>query len=56
MGHIVGDLPYAARVLTKNPMFSAVAVLTLALVACAAGYVAALRASRRDPMVALRYE
>ena len=31
MGVWVGDLRYAARVLAKNPMFSAIAILTLAL-------------------------
>jgi predicted permease len=31
MGNIVGDFRYAARVLAKNPVFTAVAVLTLAL-------------------------
>jgi putative ABC transport system permease protein len=31
MANMVGDLRYAARVLTKNPVFTAVAVLTLAL-------------------------
>ena len=31
MGVVVGDLRYAARVLAKNPVFTAVAVLTLAL-------------------------
>src|SRR5438046_7456370 len=31
MGHVLGDLRYAARVLAKNPVYTAVAVLTLAL-------------------------
>ena len=31
MGVLIGDLRYAARVLVKNPVFSAVAVLTLSL-------------------------
>jgi predicted permease len=31
MGNIAGDLRYAARVLAKNPVFTTVAVLTLAL-------------------------
>jgi MacB-like periplasmic core domain len=31
MGDMVGDIRYAARVLAKNPVFAAVAVLTLAL-------------------------
>ena len=31
MGNVIGDIRYAARVLGKNPVFTAVAVVTLAL-------------------------
>src|SRR5215469_14308472 len=31
MGNVIGDFRYAARVLGKNPVFTAVAVVTLAL-------------------------
>ncbi|HVP45027.1 MAG TPA: ABC transporter permease [Bryobacteraceae bacterium] len=40
----------------NDPLTIALAVIALAAVGCLAGYIPALRASRTDPMQALRYE
>jgi ABC-type antimicrobial peptide transport system permease subunit len=51
---LLGTLLYAVR--PTDPLTYTAASLLLAFIAVAAGYIPARRASRVDPMVALRYE
>jgi ABC-type antimicrobial peptide transport system permease subunit len=54
LGRAAGSLLFELQ--GNDPIVIATATLLLAVVALGAGYIPALRASRVDPMQALRYE
>lgn len=54
LGRLARSLPFEIQ--PHDPAMLAVATLTLGLAAAAAGFIPAYRASRIDPMRALRHE